>query len=125
MEGDNLTTMKASKHEIHKAQWQDLIKEQIQSGLSIREWCRRNNISHGRFYYWQRVIREETLIKAGTLALTGQNQFIELTQSKIESGPVSNNQGSCAIIRSNGNEVEILNGADPDTLNLILNLIGK
>ena len=26
LEGDNLTTMKALKHEIHKVQWQELIK---------------------------------------------------------------------------------------------------
>ena len=125
MEDDNLTTMKASKHEIHKAQWQDLIKEQSQSGLSIREWCRRNNMSHGKFYYWQRVIREEALIKAGTLALTGQNQFVELKPSEPELKFRPNNQGTCAILRSNGSEVEILNGADSDTLSLILNLIGK
>lgn len=29
--------MKASKHETLKAQWQELIKEQSESGLSIRE----------------------------------------------------------------------------------------
>ena len=62
--------MKTSKHEILKAQWQRLIKEQSESALSIREWCRENYISHGRFYYWQRVIREEALIKAGTLTVT-------------------------------------------------------
>ena len=125
MEDDNLTTMKASKHEIHKAQWQDLIKEQSQSGLSIREWCRRNNMSHGKFYYWQRIIREEALIKAGTLALTGQNQFVELKASNPELEFRPNNKGICAILRSNGNEVEVINGADPETLSLILNLIGK
>ncbi len=30
-----------------------------------------------------------------------------------------------AILRSNGNEIEILNGADPNTLTVVLNLIGK
>jgi len=29
-----------------------MIKDQIGSGLSIREWCRENNISHGKFYHW-------------------------------------------------------------------------
>lgn len=32
---------------------------------------------------------------------------------------------TCAILRSNGNEIEILNGADPNTLGVILNIIGK
>ena len=79
----------------------------------------------GKFYYWQRIIREEALIKAGTLALTGQNQFVELKASNPELEFRPNNKGICAILRSNGNEVEVINGADPETLSLILNLIGK
>ncbi|OLS01614.1 IS66 family insertion sequence element accessory protein TnpA [Tissierella creatinophila] len=119
---DNLTTMKASRHEILKAQWKNIIKDQSKSDLSIREWCRENNIAHGKFYYWQRVIREETLIKAGTLAVTGQAQFVEVKPSVAELK--SNDQGTCAILRSNGNEIEILNGADPNTLGVVLNLMG-
>ena len=115
--------MKESKHEMLKAQWQRIIKDQSQSDLSIREWCRANNIPHGKFYYWQRVIREEVLIKAGTLAVTGQTQFAEIKPSMIEHK--SNNQGTCAILRSNGNEIEILNGADPNTLGTVLNLMGR
>ena len=118
-----MTTMKASKHEIHKAQWQELIREQSQSGLSIREWCRENNMSHGKFYYWQRIIREEALIKAGTLAVTGQTKFVEVKPSISE--VESNNRGTCAILRSNGNEIEILNGADANTLGIVLDLIGR
>ncbi|WP_242969021.1 IS66 family insertion sequence element accessory protein TnpA [Peptostreptococcus russellii] len=115
--------MKASKHEILKAQWQELIKEQNESGLSIREWCRRNDISHGKYYYWQRVIREEALIKAGTMAVTGQGQFVEIKSGNGDFR--TNTQGTCAVLRSNGNEIEVLNGADPNTLRLILNLISN
>lgn len=120
---DDLTTMKASKHEILKAQWQKMIKDQSESDLSIREWCRGNNISHGKFHYWQRVIRKETLIKAGTLAVTGQTQFVEVKPSIADIKP--NNQDTCAVLRSNGNEIEILNGADPNTLEAILKILGR
>lgn len=113
--------MKASKHEILKSQWQKVIKDQSESGLSIRELCRENNIAHGKFYYWQRVIREEALIKAGTLAVTGQTQFAEVKLIITEFK--SNSQGTCAILRSNGNEIEILNGTDPNTLGTVLNLM--
>lgn len=115
--------MKTSKHEMLKAQWQKMIKDQSESGLSIREWCRGNNVSHGKFYYWQRVIREEALIKAGTLAVTEQTQFVEVKPSIADIKP--SNQDTCAILRSNGNEIEILNGADPDTLEAILNILGR
>lgn len=119
----DLTTMKIAKHEMLKTQWQRVIKDQSESSLSIREWCRENNFSHSKFYYWQRVIREEALIKAGTLAVTGQTQFAEVKPS-IEN-PKSNREGICAVFRSNGNEIEILNGADPNTLEVMLRILGK
>lgn len=111
---DSLTTMKALKHETFKSQWQKMIKNQSESALSIRKWCRENNIPHDKFYHWQRVIREEALIKAGTLAIIGQTQFVEVKPNITEFKP--NNRGTCAILRSNGNEIEVLNGADPNTL---------
>ena len=116
--------MKASKYEMLKSQWQKIIKDQSEGGLSIREWCRENNISHGKFYYWQRIIREESLIKAGTLAVTGQAQFIEVKTNASEVKSKLNDQDTCAILRSNGNEIEILNGADLNTLEIVLKLIG-
>lgn len=119
----NITTMKSTKHEILKSQWMEIIKRHSESGKSIRQWCEENDISKTKFYYWQRVIREESLIKAGTLAITGQTQFVEVKPSMTEVQP--NNLGTCAILRSNGNEIEVLNGADPNTLSTLLNLIGK
>ena len=118
--------MKASKHEIQKSKWVQNIKEFNESGLTVREWCKSKGITHGSYYYWLKVIREETLIKAGTLVVTGQTQFAEVTPI-IDTGykPKFSNQSSCAILRSNGNEIEVLNGADPNTLSLLLNLIGK
>lgn len=121
----NITTMKNEKHEILKSRWMEIIKRHSGSGQSIRQWCEENDISKTKFYYWQRVIREESLIKAGTLAVTGQTQFVEVKPSIAEVKSKSNSQGTCAILRSNGNEIEILNGADPNTLGIVLDLIGR
>lgn len=79
-----LTTMKSTKHEILKEQWREMIKLQSESGLPVRKWCEENHISHGKYYYWLRVIREEALIKAGTLAVTGQTQFAEVKEPQKE-----------------------------------------
>ncbi|MFA5575954.1 MAG: hypothetical protein WC983_01605 [Tissierellaceae bacterium] len=121
-----MATMKTSKHELEKARWIKNIREFNESGLTVRDWCRSKGISHGSYYYWLKVIREDSLIKAGTLAVTGQSQFVELKaklDTKDESNP--NNQLTCAILRSKGNEIEIFNGADLATLSMILNLIGQ
>jgi len=126
MGDENMATMKTSKHELEKARWIKNIREFNESGLTVRDWCRSKGISHGSYYYWLKVIREDSLIKAGTLAVTGQSQFVELKaklDTKDESNP--NNQLTCAILRSKGNEIEIFNGADLATLSMILNLIGQ
>jgi len=118
---DYLTTMKKSKHEMLKAKWQDIIKDQSLSGQSITKWCELNGISRSKFYYWQRIVREETLIKAGTLAITNQTHFVEVKTSRDQlSEKISD---TCAIIRSGGHEIEILNGSDPATLSILLNLL--
>lgn len=115
--------MKSVKHEILKEQWKELIKNYNESGLPVRQWCEEKQIPPGRYYYWLKTIREESLIKAGTLAVTGQTQFVEIKPSKEV--PPSNNKGTCAVLRSNGNEIEILNGADPNTLGVILKILGR
>lgn len=46
-------------HEVRLARWKEVIG-QCQSrpeGQSIRDWCKQNNVSEKRYYYWQRRIR--------------------------------------------------------------------
>ena len=117
--------MKSAKHEILKEQWKEMIKDHKESGLPIRKWCEQNHISHGQYYYWLKIIREDALIKAGTLAVTGQTQFVEIKEQKNNNPTYSNNQECCAILRSNGNEIEIFNGANPNTLEAILKILGS
>ena len=42
-------------------QWRQRIKRQRESGLSIAEFCRRENISAHGFYVWRRNLRETSL----------------------------------------------------------------
>lgn len=117
-----MATMKAARHEILKERWREIIKRHNESGLPVRQWCEENQVSATQYYYWLRVIREDSLIKAGTLAVTGQTQFAEIKPVDITS---NNHHGICAVLRSNGNEIEILNGANPDTLETILEILGR
>ena len=113
--------MKKAKHEMLKAKWQEVIKNQSLSGQSITKWCELNDISRSKFYYWQRVVREESLIQAGTLALTNQTHFVEIKTNNDELKTKTNS--TCAIIRSGGHEIEILNGSDLETLSILLNFM--
>ena len=102
---------------------QEIINEQRISGLAVRKWCEMNQISAPSFFYWSKVIRQDSLVKAGTMAVTGQACFTEITSDEGRHQPPYQS-GICAVIRSHGNEVEIHNGADLTTLQSILGLIG-
>lgn len=36
-----------------KLEWKDKIRQQRESGLSIEEWCRQNQITSHIFHYWK------------------------------------------------------------------------
>jgi hypothetical protein len=38
--------------------WRDLVKRQAVSGLSVREFCRREQLAESAFYVWRRTIVE-------------------------------------------------------------------
>lgn len=88
-----------------------------------QKWCEMNPVSAPSFFYWSKVIRQDSLVKAGTMAVTGQACFTEITSDEGRHQPPYQS-GICAVIRSHGNEVEIHNGADLTTLQSILGLIG-
>lgn len=116
--------MQQARHELLKAKWTEIIKEQRISGLAVRKWCEMNQISAPSFFYWSRVIRQDSLVKAGTMAVTGQTCFAEITPG-VDRLQAVNENGICAVIRFHGSEVEIHNGADPATLESVLGLIGR
>ena len=45
-------------NQVLRDQWRQRIKRQRESGLSIAEFCRRDNISSHSFYVWRQNLRE-------------------------------------------------------------------
>ena len=43
---------------VRMAQWQSIIKECKESGMTVAEFCEERNISWHAYYYWLRKIRE-------------------------------------------------------------------
>lgn len=49
---------------IHKAklnEWAARLADQKASGLSVSEWCRQNNLSQYKYFYWKRLLKEEAV----------------------------------------------------------------
>lgn len=115
-------TMRNAQHEIQKSRWRELIRECKQSGKSVRSWCLENDVKQSSYYYWLKILREESLIQAGTLAVSKPNGFVELVPKEKETN-ASNNSLCARLILDSGHQMDIYNGADEQTLALMLRLM--
>ena len=52
---------KSLLHQARLNEWATRITEQKSSGLSVVEWCRQNNTSKDKFFYWKRLLKNETV----------------------------------------------------------------
>jgi len=48
------------RRRIRKSQWQELIRRQEQSGLTINAFCRREQLNAATFYNWKKRLRDES-----------------------------------------------------------------
>jgi transposase-like protein len=44
--------------EYRMAHWAQIIRERVESGLSIRAFCKKAEIRENTYYYWQKKLRE-------------------------------------------------------------------
>ena len=94
--------------QVRTQQWITMVREQRNSDLTVKSWCKENHISENCFYYRQHRIRE--LIE-GKIP-----KFIEIHQPDI---PVAGNVEplkSAAIIRSGKLQIDLDNSASEELI---------
>lgn len=42
-------------------EWANKIRSQVESGLSVRDWCADNQITKDQFYYWRQKCRDSII----------------------------------------------------------------
>lgn len=47
------------KNKVKWDEWQEQVNSQITSGLTVKEWCRQNNVNAKTYYYHLRRVREK------------------------------------------------------------------
>ena len=47
------------KHDVIAGRWAMLIKERVESGMTVREWCHERNIKESQYYYWLKILRRD------------------------------------------------------------------
>ena len=41
--------------------WKNRINECKASGLSVAEWCNKNNLTKAKYYYWHKILNESSI----------------------------------------------------------------
>ena len=113
--------MDKTVHQIRCEQWTKIINECLASGMGKNAWCAQNNISQKRFYYWQRILRNEAYISQKQMNLPAVSEK-ENTTDFIELKPapafmeVPPDFRPDIIIRKNGLTLEISNTASSELM---------
>lgn len=101
-------------------EWRKLILEQKASGKTVSQWCQEQGCSENRFFYWQHKLRQRDLSVFSQAGL----RFAELPSPGTAASSLCSQRGVCAVLRGTSFQLEIQNGADPETLAATLKCLG-
>ena len=74
--------MRSLNHQANVMEWRELAADCRRSGKTVLEWCSDNQIRPSKYYYWLRVIRNESLVLAQNKLQEAQPQFTQVMVSE-------------------------------------------
>ena len=111
--------VRSERRKLAIRQWQEIIRDRNNSGLTIDEYCTQNEISRNAYFYWLRLIREEAL--QSQQETTG---FVELTLPAESNNeipavtiiPVPEQETSQLTLSVNGVIIQVTDNTSPALL---------
>ena len=97
------------RKQVRLSQWNEMVREREDSGLSIREFCAGKSISPKTYYYRLRKLREAAI----------ETSAPEIVQVDI---PELFNPGGI-VIRTNAATIVITRNADPETVRATMSFL--
>jgi hypothetical protein len=96
--------------------WQSSIKKWRKSGLSVRQFCKDQDLSEPSFYFWRRK-----LIKTGAAEADGQKD--KKPSAFIEVSIPDGNLSTLELVLTSGNVLKIGSSVDSRALNNVLSVL--
>jgi transposase len=90
--------------------WQQLVSEHKQSGLSVKAFCQKHGVGEALFYSWRKRVAEEQPARFALVATNGV----------VASGP---GLQPLQLVLAGGERLEIPSGTDEATLRTVLGLL--
>ena len=108
------------KHDVVAERWAMLIKERVESGMTVREWCHDRNIKESRYYYWLRILRRKAV--ENTEQTPQISPFVELPAGICqEQFPAS----AAAVIRKGNITIEVTESASAGFIQKVMEALAN
>mgnify|MGYP002794086309 CR=1 FL=1 len=105
------------KRQFRREQWKQHIAECQASGMTVRNWCKLNNLSEPTYYYYLKQFRQE-LCESLPVPVTEVPKPVSFTKLEVQT-PIENTKAA-VIIRLPQATVEINEGASQQTVQAVL-----
>lgn len=107
----------ANRDRSKEAFWRRMIRQQARSGLSVRAWCGRHDVSEASFYWWRRrLARTGRPVRGSGRRETGTPQFVPVRVTAEQAGAASSRLGCIEIILPGRQRVRVLGAVDRQAL---------
>lgn len=105
------------KRQFRMEQWRKYITECQASGMSVRSWCKQNNLSEQTYYKYLRRFRQE-LCDSLPVPAEPPEQPVQFSRLTVQTS-VPHTQAAIVIHFSNAT-IEVQNGVDQQTVEAVL-----
>jgi len=100
-----------------EARWQGIIREQLRSGRSVREFCRKCKLAESTFYFWRRVLARRVEEPSKRSSRAARAAFVPVRMAEeVSAGSV----GRMEILLSGGHRVQVTPPVDGPALAAVL-----
>jgi len=105
--------------------FKEIYQRFLDSGMSVREFCRTEGLNESRFFFWQSKIRKEAANQAGSFMPVsinnrgGHKYVITGSRPMIGSTP---SESRCEIVYPNGVVVRLSGTTSPEILQQLIHI---
>lgn len=99
--------------------WRRIVTRQPASGLSIRDWCERHEVTEASFYAWRRTLAHRGLLRSAT----ARKHQARLVAVEVAQGPNTSVGNVPLRLVIDGFRIEIASGFDEDALRRLISVL--
>ena len=99
--------------------WRRIVTRQPGSGLSIRDWCVRHEVTEASFYAWRRTLARRGILRSATT----KKRPARVVAVEVASGSSGSTASAPLGLVINGFRIEIDSGFDEDALRRLVSVL--